>query len=58
MRFIRSRAAFSLLTVNVAVRPRTVAKVVETTPPPRDVDLPIDWLSRIGLGRLLNLRDR
>ena len=58
MRFLRSRAAFSLLTVNVAVRPRTVAKVVETTPPPVQVDLPIDWLSRIGLGRLLNLRDR
>ncbi len=58
MRFLRSRAAFSLLTVNVSVRPRTAVKIVETTPPPRDVDLGIDWLSHLGLGRLLNLRDR
>jgi hypothetical protein len=58
MRFLRSRAAFSLVTVSVAPRPKV--KVVETPPPPppRDVDLPIEWLSRVGLGRLLNLRNR
>ena len=58
MRFLRSRAAFSLVTVTVSPRPKQIAKVVETpvVPPPREVDLPNDWLTRVGLGRLLNLR--
>jgi hypothetical protein len=58
MRYLRSRAAFSLITVTVSPRPKTPVKIVETPPPPRDVELPIDWLSRVGIGRLLDLRSR
>jgi hypothetical protein len=60
MRFLRSRAAFSLITVAVQARPKPIVKIAETPPPPppRDVDLPIDWLGRVGLDRLLNLRSR
>jgi hypothetical protein len=61
MRFLRSRAAFSLITVTVQQKPKPVTKIVETPPPPpppRDVSLPIEWLSRLGLDRLLNLQSR
>jgi vacuolar-type H+-ATPase subunit D/Vma8 len=58
MRYLRSRAAFSLITVAVSPRPKQLVKIVETPPPPRDVELPIEWLSRVGVGRLLDLRSR
>jgi hypothetical protein len=57
MRYLRSRAAFSLVTVTLAPKPKSIPKVVET-PAPRELDLPIDWLSRVNIGRLLNLRQR
>ncbi len=59
MRFLRSRAAFSVVTVNLAVRPKQAVVVAKTDlppPPPRELALPIDWLSRVGLDSLLNLR--
>jgi hypothetical protein len=59
MRFLRSRAAFSVVTVNLSVKPKAVAvvaKVDPPPPPPREVTLPIDWLPRVGLDSLLNLR--
>jgi hypothetical protein len=59
MRFLRSRAAFSVVTVNLSVKPKpvaVVAKVDPPPPPPREVALPIDWLPRVGLDSLLNLR--
>jgi hypothetical protein len=58
MRYLRSRAAFSLVTVTVAPRPKVPVKIAEQPPPPRDVELPIDWLSRVGIARLLDLRSR
>jgi hypothetical protein len=55
MRFLRSRAAFSTITLELIAKP--VATVVAAhEEPPRDVDLPIDWLARLGLDTLLNLR--
>ena len=61
MRYLRSRAAFSLVTVSLTARPKPVIKVAEKTPPPPpppEVELPIDWLGRVTLDRLLNLRSR
>jgi hypothetical protein len=61
MRFLRSRAAFSLVTVAVQARPKAIVKIADTPPPPpppREVDLPIDWLSRVGISRLLDLRSK
>lgn len=57
MRFLRSRAAFSLITVTLQNKPKQIAKVVEDKPPPppREVELPIDWLPRVGLDNLLKL---
>jgi hypothetical protein len=58
MRFLRSRAAFSVVTVNLAVRPKQAAVIAKTDPPPpppRELSLPIDWLPRVGLDSLLNL---
>jgi hypothetical protein len=62
MRFLRSRAAFSVVTVNLAVRPKQAALVAKVDapppppPPPREISLPIDWLPRVGLDTLLNVR--
>lgn len=62
MRFLSSRAAFSVVTVNVTARPRPQPVQVEGPPPPpvaspvrRIVQVPIDWLGRLGVGRLLDL---
>lgn len=59
MRFLRSRAAFSVVTVNLTAKPKqaaVVARVDPPPPPPREISLPIDWLPRVGLDTLLNLR--
>lgn len=55
MRFLRSRAVFSLVTVSVQPKPKAVAKGVEAQPLPRDVELPIPWLQRLGISHLLDL---
>ncbi len=62
MRFLRSRAAFSVVTVNLSVKPKPVAVIAKSDPPPppppplREIALPIHWLPRVGLDTLLNLR--
>jgi hypothetical protein len=58
MRFLRARATFSLVTVTAV--PRAEA-VVAPDPLPgaavrRPLDLPVEWLDRLGLGRLLQIR--
>jgi hypothetical protein len=59
MRFLRARATFSTITVDLTAKPKQqtiVAQGPPPPPPPRTADLPIDWLSRIGLETLLVLR--
>ncbi|MDP3215491.1 MAG: DUF4349 domain-containing protein, partial [Deltaproteobacteria bacterium] len=58
MRFLRARATFSLVTVTAVPRAETV---VAPDPLPgtavrRPLDLPVPWLDRLGLGRLLQIR--
>ncbi|MBW2465544.1 MAG: DUF4349 domain-containing protein [Deltaproteobacteria bacterium] len=63
LRYLRSRIAFSLVTIYVdpapvIVVPQETTVVVEAPPPPppaRLLDLPIQWLNDTGLGRLLDL---
>ncbi|MDB4929592.1 MAG: Translation initiation factor 2, partial [Myxococcaceae bacterium] len=58
MRFLRARATFSLVTVTAV--PRSEAVVApDPLPGPsvrRPLDLPVEWLDRLGLGRLLQIR--
>ncbi|MBI2897349.1 MAG: DUF4349 domain-containing protein [Deltaproteobacteria bacterium] len=62
LRFLASRVAFSLVTVNLRARPLPVAVVPPPPPPPppapvrRVVELPIEWLTQLGIDRLLELR--
>lgn len=59
MRFLRARATFSTITVDLTAKPKQQAVIAQgppPPPPPRTADLPIDWLSRIGLETLLTLR--
>lgn len=59
MRFLRARATFSTVTVDLTAKPKQqtiIAQGPPPPPPPRTADLPIDWLSRIGLETLLVLR--
>lgn len=59
LRFLRSQATFSTITVDLSAKPKQQAVVAQGNvppPPPRTADLPIDWLSRIGLETLLTLR--
>lgn len=64
LRYLRSRVAFSLITIEVHPAPVVVAPppevVVEAPtppapPPPRLLALPIEWLDDTGLDRLLDL---
>lgn len=59
LRFLGSRVAFSLVTVNLTARARPVTAVVPEAPAPepRVIELPVEWLSRLGLDRLLDLRN-
>ncbi|HVK67591.1 MAG TPA: DUF4349 domain-containing protein [Polyangium sp.] len=59
MRFLRARATFSTITVDISAKPKQQQQVVAQgtpPPPPRTIDLPIDWISRIGLETLMTLR--
>ncbi len=59
MRFLQSRAAMSTITVSLLPKPKQEPlKQVETPPPPpppHTLALPIDWLSSVGIDRLLQL---
>lgn len=59
MRFLASRAAFS--TITVVFQPKAEHQVVvdptdQPPPPPQTIVLPIEWLRKVGLDRLLDLR--
>jgi hypothetical protein len=59
MRFLKARATFSTITVDITAKPKqqvVVAQGPPPPPPPRAADLPIDWLARVGLETLLTLR--
>ena len=59
MRYLRSRASFS--TINVSIQPKPAVQIVAEKqtppppPPPRQLELSLEWLSRIGISTLLNL---
>lgn len=55
LRFLRSRAAFSIVTVAIETKAKVIAEKTPPPPPPRDVVLPIPWLARVGLDNLLDL---
>jgi hypothetical protein len=59
LRFLKTRAAFSTITVSVTPKPDVVKQVPPPTPPappPREIRLPIDWLDGVGLDHLLELQ--
>jgi hypothetical protein len=61
LRFLRARVAFSMVTVSLTARPIVVAVVDAEPPPPGPPppparpDLPFEWLSEMGMDRVLNL---
>lgn len=58
LRFLRTRAAFSLVTVSFSPKPetpKTIAEPPAPPPPPRGVSLPVDWLNQVGLSNLMHL---
>lgn len=58
MRFLRARATFSTITVDLTAKPKqqVIAEGGTPPPPPRGIELPIDWLGRVGLESLMTLR--
>lgn len=58
MRFLRARATFSLVTVTAHPRSEAVVAPDPVAGPAvrRPLDLPVDWLDRLGIGRLLQIR--
>lgn len=60
LEFLRSRAAMSQISVALTAKPK-VAPVVASGPArahPDHVDLPIPWVEKIGLEKLLSLKDK
>ncbi len=58
MRFLRARATFSLVTVTAHARSEAVVAPDPVAGPAvrRPLDLPVEWLDGLGLGRLLQIR--
>jgi len=59
LRVLSDSTAFSVLTVAMTAKPKPVEVVVkepDAPSKPRAVNLPIDWLSQIGVSSLLDLR--
>jgi hypothetical protein len=58
MHFLRARATFSLVTVTAHARSEAVVvpDPLPGTAVRRPLDLPVEWLDRLGLGRLLQIR--
>jgi len=62
LEFLRTRASMSAITVALTPKPKADLVVVTPPPPPpppaklRTVELPIRWISEIGIDPLLSLR--
>lgn len=62
--FLRSRASMSRISVALTAKPKPEPIVVAPPPPPpppppaRYVELPVDWLSKLGTDRLMDLSSR
>lgn len=54
LRFLGTRVAFSLVTVNVRPRPEASVAAGPAMPPRRVLNLPVEWFHRLGLERLLH----
>jgi len=61
MQLLRTRAAFSLVQVQLQPTPRTIVSGPAQQPPkppaPRPAPLPVEWLHRLGLDSLTHLDD-
>lgn len=60
LEFLRTRAAMSQISVALTAKPK-VAPVVASGPArssPEHVDLPIPWVEKVGLEKLLTLKDK
>ena len=56
LEFLRTRAAMSVIAVQLTPKPKIAPIVVSTPPPPRSgVDLPIPWVGEVGIDPLLSL---
>lgn len=62
LQFLRTRAAYSLITVNLQERPKQQKVVAQrppkkaAPPPPRELDIPVPWLGSTGIDQLLDLK--
>jgi hypothetical protein len=59
MRFLKSRAAFSQITLTVAAKPKNRPIVASDPRPPaaaREIPLPVGWLDQLGAHRVLQLK--
>src|SRR6185312_2596806 len=59
LEFLRTRAAMSVISVQLTAKPK-IAPIVVTPPPPpparAGIDLPIPWVAAVGIDPLLSLR--
>lgn len=56
LEFLRSRAAMSVINVQIAAKPKVSQPVVLPTPPAQNAEIPIPWVSDVGIDPLLSLR--
>jgi hypothetical protein len=56
LEFLRSRAAMSVINVQLTPKPKAPLPIVTPTPPAQGTDLPIPWVSGVGIDPLLSLR--
>ncbi|MDB4938463.1 MAG: Translation initiation factor 2 [Labilithrix sp.] len=61
LEFLRTRASMSVISVALTAKPKVVPIVVAPPPPPppparTGIDLPIPWVSQVGIDPLLSLR--
>lgn len=60
LQFLRTRAAYSLITVSVEPRPvvvKAAPQLAPPPPPPRTARLPVKWLPKVGLDDLLSISE-
>lgn len=59
LEFLRTRAAMSVISVQLVAKPKSVAVVATPPPPPprrHAIDLPISWIGEVGIDPLLSLK--